>query len=328
MKIHSTVRVSLLVAVLLGRGMGSDSPPNDAQTVLSRASEQVAIKTASSASFMLLAKVQLHDGNKSVDGAYAIAWAPGRFRRVFRFPNFSETDVMIDGAIHRQRTTNALPLMIYELDTLMDSLTSIKLDSKPKSIRIDKTSSDLLCVSQEREITRFRICVNSATLLPVSIDKRPDAAGLESLQEHYEFTDYQPFGSKQFPRTLSFRAGNTRSIHVEIEKLLAAESFPPDEFVAPAGATRMQFCENPETTGELKPSTRSVVPIGLSDTAVAMYFQVSAVGGVKNAEVVASTNPLKNKEILNWYVGTHFPVKTCSGQAIEYETIVTLGVGH
>ena len=327
MKIRTSVGVFLLVSFLVGRGMGSDNPENDAQSVLSRASEQVAIKTPASASFMLLAKVQLHDGNKSVDGLYAIAWAPGRFRRIFRFPNFSETDVMVDGAIYRQRTTNALPLMIYELDNLIDSLTTINPDSKTKFMKIDKTSSDLLCVSLEREGSKSKICVNSERL-PISIDKKLDAIGLEQLQEHYEFTDYQGFGTTQFPRILNLRGWNSRSIQVQIDKLIRVDSFPADEFVPPAGATRMRFCETPETTGEVRPSTGNAIPIGLRDTEVAMYFQVSPLGGVKNAEVVSSSNPLKNKEILNWFVGTHFPVKSCAGQPIEYETIITLAVGH
>jgi len=328
MKIPTSVGVFLLVSCLIGRGMGSDSPENDAQRVLSRASEQVAIKTPASGSFMLLAKVQLHDGNKSVDGVYAIAWAPRRFRRVFRFPNFSETDVMVDGAIYRQRTTNALPLMIYELDNLLDSLSTINPDSKTKLLKIDKTGADLLCVSLERELTKTKTCVNSETSLPISIDKKLDAIGLEQLQEQYEFTNYQGFGTKQFPRMLNFRGWNSRSIQVQIDKLIRVESFPADEFVPPAGATQMQFCETPESNGEVRPSTGNAIPIGLRDTEVAMYFQVSALGGVKNAEVVSSSNPLKNKEILNWFVGTHLPMKSCAGQPIEYETIITLAVGH
>lgn len=140
MKIPTSVGVFLLVSCLIGRGLGSDNPENDPQRVLSRASEQVANKTPASGSFMLLANVHLHDGKKSVDGVCAIAWAPGRFRRVFRFPNFSETDVMVDGAIYRQRTTNALPLMIYELDNLTDSLSTInvapdnQLNLRPSSL--------------------------------------------------------------------------------------------------------------------------------------------------------------------------------------------------
>jgi hypothetical protein len=55
-----------------------------------------------------------------------------------------------------------------------------------------------------------------------------------------------------------------------------------------------------------------------------MYFRVSPAGGVQYAQVVDSSDPLNSKKILNWYVGTHFPVKSCSGTPIPYETIVTL----
>ena len=277
---------------------------------------------------MLLAKVRLQDGNKSVDGLYAIAWTPERFRRVFRFPNFTETDVMVEGSIYRQRSTNAMPLLIYELDGLIDFISAIKPDPEARSRKIDKTTANLKCVSLLRDITEKKICLASDTSLPMSIDRNQDAVGLEALRERFEFADYQPFGTKQFPRTLNFHGWNSRSIQVQIDKLVKVESFPPDEFVPPAGSTRMHFCDNPKTTGETRPFTGNAIPVGLTDTEVAMYFQVSPLGAVRDAEVVYSTNPLKNKEILNWFVGTHFPVKSCAGQPIAYETIVTLVSGH
>jgi hypothetical protein len=152
--------------------------------------------------------------------------------------------------------------------------------------------------------------------------------GFESFREHYELSDYRPFEAKTFPRQLSFRGWKQRTIEVRIDKLMRADSFPADEFTPPQGAERSHFCEEPESTGELMPSTGNAIPVGLRDVEVDMYFQVSPIGGVQFAEVVQSSAPLKNKEILNWFVGTHFPVKTCAGTAIAYETIVTVMSGH
>jgi len=106
------------------------------------------------------------------------------------------------------------------------------------------------------------------------------------------------------------------------------QSFPADEFVPPVGSTQMHFCDAPEIVGDVRPYAEDAGVVRLRDTELTMYFQVSPVGSVRSAEVVYSTNPVMNKEILNWFVGTHFPVRSCAGQPVEYETIVTLAAGH
>jgi hypothetical protein len=326
------------------QGSGSDHHASEAADLLSHASEQVGIESPESPPFMLLAKVRLQEGNKSTDGLYALAWAPGRFRRVFRFPNFTETDVMVDGSMYRQRSTNFKPLVIYELDTLMNSVLTIRPDSKSKLRKMDKALADVNCVSVVRDTSETQICLTSATLLPVSIDRSLDLIGLptpgvsvvpqashnitEMLQEHYEMGDYQAFGSKQFPRTLRFHAWKSTSINAKIDKLIKVQSFPADEFVPPVGSTQMHFCDAPEIVGDVRPYAEDAGVVRLRDTELTMYFQVSPVGSVRSAEVVYSTNPVMNKEILNWFVGTHFPVRSCAGQPVEYETIVTLAAGH
>lgn len=330
MRTRTGVGVLFLIAFLIAsvQGSSSDRPATEPAIVLSQASDQVAIKSTASPPFMLLAKVRLQDGNNFVDGVYAIAWAPRRFRRVFRFPNFTETDVMVDGSIYRKRSTKTTPLMIYELDRLIDSVLAIKPDPKSKLRNIDKVPANLNCISVLRNSSETKICLASATLLPVSIDRSLYGVGSDVLQEHYEFADYQAFGVKQFPRSLSFHGWNSKSVNAQIDKLIKAESFPPDEFVPPVGSTRMQFCEAPEITGDVKPYIGDATAVVLRDTEIAMYFQVDPLGAVRSAEVVYSTNPVMNNEILNWFLGTHFPVRSCDGQAIEYETIVTLAAGE
>ncbi len=90
----------------------------------------------------------------------------------------------------------------------------------------------------------------------------------------------------------------------------------------------MPYCRSPETQGELRPSTGNTIPIGFRDLRIDMYFQVSPAGGVQYAQVVYSSDPLHSKEVLNWFIGTHFPIEKCSGTPISYEMITTLARGH
>jgi hypothetical protein len=317
----------------LQAGFASDEQPKrDAAVILSKAAELVDLQARDRTPFLLLADVVLHDGDESLNGVFAMAWAaPGQYRRVFRFPNFTATEVVTDGTIYRQRNTDALPLMVWELDELLLPASKYRLtpQAKVRRIRTERSgAAELTCVLTQAPWTDSKMCVNTVTGEPFSIDRGVDAYRMESMREHFEFADYQPFEGRMFPHKLTFRGWNARVIEVQIQKLIRAQAFPSDEFSPPKGATRSHFCDLPESTGEVRPSTGNAIPIGLTDVEVDMYFQVSPVGGVRYAQVVYSSAPLKNNEILHWFIGTHFPVKTCSGTPIAYETMISLLSGH
>jgi hypothetical protein len=68
---------------------------------------------------------------------------------------------------------------------------------------------------------------------------------------------------------------------------------------------------------------RNPIPARYVDVQFALYFDVSPIGAVRYAEVVYSSRPVNSKEILNGFVGTHFPIKSCEGRAVGYETVIT-----
>jgi hypothetical protein len=310
----------------------STAAKEDATAVLSKAAGLVDLQAPGAVPFFLLANVALREGKKSTEGVWAIAWAsPGQYRSVLRFPGFTATEVVTEGAIYRQRNTESLPLMIWELQQLVRVSSAYRLGSRAKVHGIateHPKGHDLTCVLTQTDLTDSRICVDNSTGNPFSIDRGTDVSRLENAREHSEFTDYQPFGEHSFPHKLTFRGWNSDFIEVQIQKVIAAQRFPSDEFVPPTGSKRTPFCESPESKGEIMPSTENTIPIGFKDIEVDMFFQVSPEGGVRDAQVVYSSDPLHNREILNWFVGTHFPIRTCSGLPIEYETLIRLKTGH
>jgi hypothetical protein len=321
-------------------GFAVDRPPKqDAAPVLSRAAELVDLQSPGGTPFLLLANVTLREGSKSVQGAFAMAWAaPGRYRRVFRFPGFTATEVVTEGAIYHQRSTEAMPLMIWELDQLLAFTSNYRLGSEWKVLGVQSEQSggtELNCVRAQTGLADSKICVNATTGEPFSIDTGPDAFRMERMREHSgvnehsEFADYKPFGGRTFPRNLTFRGWDARMIEVQVEKLIQVKEFATGEFTPPQGATKTGFCEAPETSGEVTPNAGpNRIPVNFTDMEVDMYFQVSSVGGVRYAQVVYSSNPLKNNEILHWFIGTHFPIKSCSGTPVAYEKLVRLKTAH
>jgi hypothetical protein len=175
---------------------------------------------------MLLAKVKLQEGGKSTDGVYALAWTPGQYRRVFRFPNYVETDVVAQDTIYRQRSTEALPLLIWELDRLVGIGESLRPQLASKlSLLPDR--ADRACVRSQRELSESKICVNSATGELQSIEEGIDVANPGLLRERFEFSDYQPIGTKKFPRKLTFAAGAPRQSTSRSKSCSRSTRFPP-----------------------------------------------------------------------------------------------------
>ncbi len=310
----------------------SDEAKEDANVLLTKAAALVDLQAPDAAPYMMLAKVEIHEGGKSVEGVYAVASAgPGKSRRVFRIPNFTSTEVITDGSTYIERSTEALPLPIWEANQLLVPADLYRPDSKWILQRVEHDHAgtlQLTCTIFRADLSDARLCVNVATGEPYSVDRHSDATHFSAVHERFEFADYQPFEGRTFPRKLTFHGWNSQVVEVQVQKLFRADSFPADEFVSPQKAVRFPYCASPETKGELRPSTHGSIPFGFRDIRIDIYFQVSAEGGIRYAQVVYSSDPLHSNEILGWFVGTHFPIRSCAGTPIPYETVTTLAFGH
>ena len=336
----------LITSTLIG-GMQTllvaEEQRKDAAAILTKAAGLVDLQTQGATPFLMLANVVLHEGNKSVEGVFAMTWAaPGQYRRVYRFSTFTSTEVVTQGAIYRERSTKALPLAIWELDQLLALASNYRPspglkvshiqgarsgDTELTCVMVQSSVTNASSVTRSSSVTTSNLCVNAVTGYPFSIDQGSDVRDLDR-HERFEFSDYQPFEGRTFPRKLTFRGWGTLSVEVQVQKLVRVQSFRDDEFKPSPAATMTSFCESPETAGEVRGSAPGTIPIGFQDVEVDMYFQVSPEGGVRYAQVVHSSDPVHNKEILNWFIGMPFPVKTCSGKPIAYETMVRFKTGH
>ncbi len=146
----------------------------DAAGILSKAADLVDIQGSGGAPFLLLANVTLRENNKTVDGIFAMTSASsGQYRRVFRFPGFTSTEVLTGGVIYRQRSSEALPLMIWELDQLLALVPNYRPTPQWNLRRVQTErsgSTDLTCVLREplRRILRFASIARRASRSPLT----------------------------------------------------------------------------------------------------------------------------------------------------------------
>ncbi len=305
-----------------------DERSGEAEAILAKAWDLVDIRAAGGAPFVLKAKVRLVEGDKFSDGVYAMSWAaPDRFRRVIGFRDFAETDVARGENYYSKRNTEGVPLMVWELGELMDSLgTREKLPAAEKVKRIESESiggKEATCIWAGSGKGDTKICVDAATDEVLSMAYKVE--GPAAFQERSEYSDYQDFGAKRFPRHLKVSGWNKRSIEVTVDKLVAVHEFAADEFSPPAGSEISRFCTGTMAmTGDAMPMFGNTVPVGFSDLDVDIYFEITPAGAVRTAQIVYSSDLKADKEVLRWFVGARFPVKTCDGRPIGYQFVYQL----
>jgi hypothetical protein len=315
---------SLLLAAAVPALRGGDRDA-DALAILAKAWALVDIRASGSGAFILKARARLVEGTKVTDGVFAMAWAaPDRFRRVIGFRDYSETDVARGENYYSKRNTEGVPLMVWKLGELMDSLSARK--SVPGGAKVKRVENlsvggkAATCVSIAWDAGDSRICVDAATAEVLSIEKALD--GPDESRERLEFGDYQDFGGKRFPRHFAYSGWNKRAIEVTIEKLDSAREFAADEFTPPAASEISRLCNGAEEmTGQAMPMFGDTRPVGFSHLDVYIFVDISPMGYVRSAQIVSSSDAKADKEVLRWYLGTNFPVKTCDGRAIGYQSL-------
>jgi hypothetical protein len=183
------------------------------------------------------------------------------------------------------------------------------------------------CVSASELTEDSRICVDADTSEITSIEEGLDDS--PAYWQKFEYSDYQPFETKKYPRRFTYSERKSRSIEVKIEKLIPVRGFAADEFSPPAGSEIWRYCSGTEEmTGEFTSSLGNELPMSFNDMDADIYFEIGPTGVPRSGQVVYSSDPARDKAMLAWLLGGHYPLKTCDGRPIAYAMIYPLGARH
>jgi hypothetical protein len=326
---------ALVIATLLFPGAhlcaSAQDHPAEEPALLAKSLDATDIRSPGSPPFVLIAKVHMQDGGKSVDGQYATSWAePAKFRRILSFPNFTETDVATGDFIFKKRSMEGLPLLVWQANRMMDSFFKHQLNPKSKIKKAFTEQANgvtLNCMVLEEKEVDSKVCFQPDTAGPVSLDVEVNR--FSAFQEHYQFRDYQPFEGKRFPRSILFTGWGSRSIEIKVEKLLRVQAFAAKEFTPLPESARFVVCANESASvGDGDFGLGKISGSGFRNIKAAIYLEIGPNGAARYGEVVYSSSPLDNKEVLQWYLDSPFPVRSCDGKPIAYEIMVRLSGEH
>jgi TonB family protein len=284
--------------------------------------------------FQMKASVQVHYQG---EGSYQLLWnGPNQWREEIRLPGYTEVQVGGKGTVWIQRSTDFLPLRIYDLHAALGfgsgvsgsgsgptgSLVQSSLTQKDKIKKIHerkKHGEMQTCIEYEDEVERSsEVCVNESTNTLVR--------GSSSFNSSYVGKDLQPVGGgKVYPRFLSFVENGTTVAKANISEFTTSDQFPPNSFTPPAGVSPQAGCMNPtpfrllkKVTPQYPKSARESRTQGL----VAIDAWIGLDGIPRIGKVVEQVSPDLEQSSISAVKEWRYEPATCNGKPVEVQTVL------
>jgi TonB family protein len=283
-------------------------------------------------SFQMKAAVQIDNAGKQLDGSYRLLWnGPEQWREEITFPGYTELQVGGKGIVWIQRSTDFVPLRIYQLHAALGfgsvagedaghsgSFVQLGLtpNDKIKKLHSRKEHGEkLTCVETENELkSSSEICVNEST-------------GTLFRGSSYADGDFQTVGAKVFPRFLGFVDKGKTVAKITVNEFIASDQFPPNAFIPPTGVSGEPGCMNPTPYRRVK----SVAPEYPSDArqqhlqgTVAVDVLIGTDGVPIIRKVVASPSASLERSSRNAIAGWRYEPAACEGKPVQVETVLRI----
>lgn len=277
-------------------------------------------------SFEMDATVHIDNGGKPLQGSYRLLWnGPEQWREELRFPGFDEARVGRNGEVYLSRSTNFLPLRIYQLHSALgygaeswssffqvaprptDTIDKIR-DRKDHGLRI-KCAEILNAKKQHREV-----CVN-------------EDEGIIFRRRPFVDSGLIHAGTKVFPQSMTYIEDGKSVAKVEVTALNTPVQLPPSVLEPPDGSTGQVGCFEPTAP----PRVHSVAPYypererqSYIQGTISVYAIIGKDGIPRGLRVVSGVTPGLNDSALDAIRQWGYEPATCNGVPVEYETIITV----
>src|ERR1700722_8019766 len=285
-------------------------------------------------SFVMKATVHIENQGKSIDGIYQFLWnGPEQWREEIFVPGYQEIKIGGKGTISSQRRTDHLPLRIYNLHEALgfgSEGTGARTLNSSSLVQLDLRDSDTIKKAGERKVhgdhlACWEIVDTFQTATEVCISGTQGTLVRGSV---FVDKNFQPVGSKIFPRSLSFQEDEKTAATVSVTELKSPAEFGTGAFQLPAGASIHPGCMNPtpfriikRTTPQYRDEARMLDAQGVIAADVAIGIDgVPRIGSL----VESSSSDLADaptRAIKQW----RYAPALCSGQPVEVETVLQVG---
>lgn len=296
-----------------------------AEALLAKSHDLSNIEASGSSPFMLTAQLRFVIDGKTGAGQGEIIWlGPGHYRETYSAPGYNYVEVAKDGQRYLSRTQNDVPLLIYELKTLLAMALHPQLNTKKlKSATTmqDASGKTLTCAEMKLAVETLTACLNDDG--GVATMNRTFPAEQMSLNASYEFSDFASFDLRRFPLNMKFQGGDGHEVAVAVQTITPIVDVSAQHFDAPAGSMEEPWCAELKTIDRGPPvqsnlSAWSSLGIRTPRTTV-VYLEIAPGGRPRGVTLIHSTAAIRQDDLERAIFGMRFPIVGCGGDGIEYE---------
>lgn len=324
------VSAALVVAVLLVSGTPAEQAQQQERVLqfLKEVRDLTDIRSADSPPFRVRARVEaapLKPGMKPSHGTLLLSWlAPAQWREEITFPGYSQVRIASQGKLWTARDAPFESVRAYQLEELINLRSQWTLrqgeSAREENKEKKQKGSVMRCIEVKGYLEPGReLCSDAESLVPLAT--RAVASHLTS----YEYGDYAPWGSKQFPHLMRAYEGKNLVIEARLEELALISEPPASLLSLPAGATAWDWCDNAEPAKALDktaPHYPQAARQSGREADVSVYAVIATDGSPQHLTVVRSAGPDFDASILAAVARWRYRPGMCGDNPITTETVI------
>jgi TonB family protein len=320
-----------LILVFLGRNAaGAQDSRSELAKLFDAAREQSNLRGQSEAAFRLAGDIRIWTDKKHpARGKYLLIWTPAtKWKEQIVFKDYSRTRIGEGKQFWQIRSTDYEFPLAFDLDSLLDFRKGLNLQpldqlSRAPSEKVNDVEAQ--CVNSVSAVgfaRTFCFYISSGALAKYHPSREPPNSALKLGS--MEFTQFQVWNGKVFPRTLRGFHGKDLFLEVNFEEIQVAPTLPPDYFSVPKDATVWAYCP-----GSQRSVVRRVNPFYPESArrkheqgTVTLYAIIEGDGSVSNLRVVQSAGAELDQAALSAVAQWTYRPSVCGGPAGRQETLI------
>lgn len=321
----------ILALVLLPGSRPPAATPSETDGLLHRAIELADIRATDMPPYRLAASLRIWTSDKPpLDGKYLLLRdGNGKWREEIVLPGYTRVRTGDTHNFWQERFMNFEPLLVFDLEALLDPARTLRREEKNRFAKPHAQKKDGLvstCVQAAAAPGHEEsLCFDSSGGNLVSLD-----TGLENLQSDYriarvEYSDFQEFAGKLFPRTLRGYARKNLVAEIHVDELKEDPHPDPKYFVPAEKADLRLYCSAPPSS-KLNRRVQPQYPVSAGENhlqgVVTFFALIEEDGSLAQIHLIHSAGPVLDQAALDAISQWTYTQPLCEGKPAPLETAI------
>lgn len=323
--------LSCLACLLSGVRVCAGDNPAESAKYLEKAWEISDIRAVGMPVFRMEGKIRIWGKEDApAEGKYLLIWTPvGKWREEIAFNGYSRVRVGEDHQFWQVRSSDFEYRSIFDLENTLDFRQYLRIqegDKFSKAHREKISGAEVDCVKSLSSRGEMRtLCFDSTMGTLVRVDMDGDSSQGPSRVGSKEYSQFQNWAGKSYPRTLRDFNGKQLVVEVLLDEIKTLPDIPPSLFAVPKDATRWAHCPNdPKIKIKTRVQPQYPPPARTSrmQGTVAFYAQIEEDGKVSHLHVLNSAGAVLDQAAAQGVSQWVYEPPVCAGVPGRVETMI------